>query len=85
MHSTRLALKGIEDGKVDFQIQCGPAVGAFNQWVKGTRFQDRSARHVDEIGGLLMVESSRFLEQQYGRIFGRVGQAAPRNASPLSG
>ncbi|MGZ8219535.1 PfaD family polyunsaturated fatty acid/polyketide biosynthesis protein [Methylomagnum sp.] len=84
VHSTRLAMRGIEDGKVDFQIQCGPAIGAFNQWVKGTRYQDWRARHVDEIGELLMVEAARFLERQYGRMFGQVGHAAIRNASPLA-
>lgn len=73
VHSTRLALNGVEDGKVDFQIQCGPAMGAFNQWVKGTRYQDWHARHVDEIAELLMDQAARLLEGHYSRLFGRTG------------
>ncbi|MEE2577673.1 hypothetical protein QO176_33585, partial [Pseudomonas aeruginosa] len=34
--SSASAIKGDPDAKVDFQIHCGPALGAFNQWVKGT-------------------------------------------------
>jgi trans-AT polyketide synthase/acyltransferase/oxidoreductase domain-containing protein len=35
VHSTRLALKGIEEGKVDFQIQCGPAMGRLQPMGEG--------------------------------------------------
>jgi trans-AT polyketide synthase/acyltransferase/oxidoreductase domain-containing protein len=31
--SGRLALQGVAERKVDFQVHCGPAMGAFNQWV----------------------------------------------------
>ncbi|MFO7643092.1 MAG: PfaD family polyunsaturated fatty acid/polyketide biosynthesis protein [Desulfosarcina sp.] len=30
------AKKGIVDRAIDFQIWCGPAMGAFNEWVKGS-------------------------------------------------
>lgn len=41
----------------NFQIFCGPAMGAFNQWVKGTRYEDWKNRHVHEIAELLMHEA----------------------------
>jgi PfaD family protein len=30
------ANKGVSDRKLDYQVWCGPAMGAFNEWVKGT-------------------------------------------------
>ncbi|MFZ5563498.1 MAG: PfaD family polyunsaturated fatty acid/polyketide biosynthesis protein, partial [Thermodesulfobacteriota bacterium] len=34
--SSRWGVTGEADRKVDFQIWCGPAIGAFNEWVRGT-------------------------------------------------
>jgi trans-AT polyketide synthase, acyltransferase and oxidoreductase domains len=61
VHSTRLAMQGNEEQKVDFQIHCGPAMGAFNQWVKGTELQSWRNRHVDEIGLKIMSATARLL------------------------
>ncbi|MGN8844969.1 ACP S-malonyltransferase [Niallia sp. HCP3S3_B10] len=55
--SAQWALHGEEDNKTDFQILCGSSLGAFNQWVKGTKMEDWRNRHVDEIGILLMNET----------------------------
>jgi trans-AT polyketide synthase/acyltransferase/oxidoreductase domain-containing protein len=54
VHTTRLALAGSEEQKVDYQVHCGPALGAFNQWVKGTELQDWRKRHVALIAERLM-------------------------------
>lgn len=59
--STRWALAGDLDHKVDFQIQCGPALGAFNQWVAGTKLADWHERHVDAIAELMMGETAALL------------------------
>lgn len=43
--SAHWAVQGQTERKVDFQIWCGPAMGAFNEWVKGScleRQEDRS-------------------------------------------
>lgn len=61
---TWLALNGVEEQKVDYQVQCGPALGAFNQWVKGTALEDWQNRHVDEIAEKLMEETALFLNKQ---------------------
>ena len=34
--SSRWANAGVEDRQVDFQIWCGPAMGAFNEWTRGS-------------------------------------------------
>lgn len=64
-YSTRLALGGSEENKVDYQIHCGPALGAFNQWVKGTILEDWKQRHVDVIAVKLMIETAVLLNQRY--------------------
>ncbi|MBQ0826803.1 ACP S-malonyltransferase [Streptomyces sp. RG38] len=65
-HSQRAAMAGSADSRVDFQVHCGPALGAFNQWVKGTRLEDWRARHVDEIGVRLMEATARHLHDAHG-------------------
>lgn len=63
VHATRLALRGDTDSKVDFQIQCGPAMGAFNEFVRGTRHEPWRARHVDGIAELLMAGAATLLQE----------------------
>ena len=59
----RAAFAGEAARKVDFQVHTGPALGAFNQWVKGTDLEDWRQRHADEIGKKLMSETSILLHQ----------------------
>jgi trans-AT polyketide synthase/acyltransferase/oxidoreductase domain-containing protein len=62
--ATKLALEGADDEKVDFQIPCGPSLGALNRWVKGTNFESWRNRKTWEIGKLLMEETAVFLNRQ---------------------
>jgi trans-AT polyketide synthase/acyltransferase/oxidoreductase domain-containing protein len=54
VHSSRLALQGAVAEKVNFQIHCGPSLGAFNAWVKGTELEPWRTRHVVHIGEAIM-------------------------------
>jgi trans-AT polyketide synthase/acyltransferase/oxidoreductase domain-containing protein len=63
-HSTKLALQGDEKQRVDFQVYCGPALGAFNQWVRGTALESWTQRHVHRIGEKLMEETARLLNEK---------------------
>jgi len=67
--TTNLALTGSPGQQVDYQIQCGPALGAFNQWVKGTDLEDWRNRHVDEIGKKLMEETAEILNQRIKQLY----------------
>lgn len=69
-HTTRLALEGKSESKIDYQIHCGPALGAFNQWVKGTPLENWRNRHVDLIGKQLMEETAGLLAQRLVSITG---------------
>ncbi len=61
IHTSRLALSGNEAQRVDFQIHCGPAQGAFNAWVKHTPLEAWQHRHVDQIAEKIMTESALYL------------------------
>jgi trans-AT polyketide synthase/acyltransferase/oxidoreductase domain-containing protein len=67
-YSTRLALKGNVDSQVDFQVHIGPALGAFNQWVKGTELENWRNRHVHEIALKLLNETAELLNQRYSNL-----------------
>lgn len=64
----RLAKAGRPEDRIDFEIHCGPAMGAFNAWVHGTPLADWRRRHVDEIGLKLMSEAARLLEARYAAL-----------------
>jgi trans-AT polyketide synthase/acyltransferase/oxidoreductase domain-containing protein len=68
IHTSRLALRGNPEDKVDYQIHCGPAMGAFNQWVKGTPLENWRNRHVDEIAQRLMVAAAQLLDRRFQEI-----------------
>jgi trans-AT polyketide synthase, acyltransferase and oxidoreductase domains len=69
IHTARLALRGDPDNKVDYQIHCGPALGAFNQWVQGTPLANWRNRHVDEIAELLMTSTAQLLERRMQQFY----------------
>ena len=44
--SSRWANAGIADRQVDYQIWCGPAMGAFNEWVRGSFLEPWENRRI---------------------------------------
>ena len=63
-YSTRSAFQGEIAEKMNFQIHTGPALGAFNQWVKGTSMESWRNRHVDQIGIKIMDEAASMLQER---------------------
>lgn len=68
-YSQRIALEGREEDRVNFQVSCGPAQGAFNVWAEGTDLAAWRNRHVDEVAHLLMDETCAILHDRIGRLF----------------
>ncbi|MES5395080.1 ACP S-malonyltransferase [Bacillus amyloliquefaciens] len=64
-----LALEGQEKQKVNFQVHCGPSLGAFNHWVKGTDLESWRNRHVDDIGEKMMNETESLLRRRLDTLF----------------
>ena len=65
VHSTRIAMRGTEEEKVNYQVHCGPALGSFNQWVKGTSLESWRNRHVDDIAERIMHGAATVLTSRY--------------------
>jgi PfaD family protein len=70
---SRWARLGDEERKRDYQIWCGPSMGAFNDWVRGTALEPLEARGVVAIADALLtgagvLQRARFLESQGVRV-----------------
>jgi PfaD family protein len=52
--SSRWANAGEPARKLDYQVWCGPAMGAFNEWVKGSFLEDWRNRRVVAVAGNLL-------------------------------
>jgi len=75
VRTSRLALAGDKECKVDYQVHTGPALGAFNQWVKGTPLEHWRQRHVDEIARALMNGTAELMSQHLNHML-RLATAA---------
>ena len=82
IHTTRLAMRGVEEDRVNYQIQCGPALGAFNQWVKGTPLESWRNRSVADIAERVMQGAADILTHRYADML-RLGAATPSAAFQL--
>ncbi|MCP4285162.1 MAG: PfaD family polyunsaturated fatty acid/polyketide biosynthesis protein, partial [Gammaproteobacteria bacterium] len=76
VHTSRLAMEGSDEQRVDYQVHCGPALGAFNQWVKGTELEAWRNRHVAEIGKKLMQETAALLNRRFAVLSGNGANGA---------
>jgi PfaD family protein len=43
------AIRGVPERKIDYQLWCGPAMGAFNRWVRGTFLAELAHRSVVQV------------------------------------
>lgn len=64
-HCNKLAINGIAEQKVNFQIQCGSAMGAFNHWAKNSPLANWQNRHVVTLAKELMEQAAVFLMKKY--------------------
>ncbi len=60
--AAKWAQDGVLDRKVDFQIYCGPSLGAFNRWIKGSYLEFPKNRRVADVARNLM-EASMYLKR----------------------
>lgn len=58
------AIEGDAEHQSDFQIMCGPALGAFNQWVKGTELENWKNRTIVGIADKIMNSAADY-QQEY--------------------
>ena len=64
------AIEGVATRKMDYQIWCGPAMGAFNRWVRGSFLADLSNRTVVQIALNLLEGAAIITRAQQFRSIG---------------
>lgn len=68
--ASRWAIDGEPSRVMDYQIWCGPAMGAFNRWSSGTFLADQENRSVVQIARNLLEGSAAITRAQQLRTFG---------------
>jgi PfaD family protein len=74
--SSRWSNSGEKGREADYQIWCGPSMGAFNNWVAGTYLQAPENRRVAEVAEHLMRGAAYLYRVQHLKLQGV--QFAPR-------
>jgi trans-AT polyketide synthase/acyltransferase/oxidoreductase domain-containing protein len=70
VHTVRLALRGRPEDRVDFQVHSGPAMGALNDWLRGTELESWRNRHVVTLANEIMTGTAQFLSRRIGSLVG---------------
>ena len=68
--SSRWAIAGDSSRRTDYQIWCGPAMGAFNQWTSGSFLAEPAARSVVQVALNLMEGAAVVTRAQQLRSYG---------------
>ncbi len=68
--ASRWAIDGNEDRESDYQIWCGPAMGAFNRWVEGSFLEPSEARTVAQVALNLLEGATVVTRAQQLRSYG---------------
>ena len=85
--ASKWAISGEPERRADYQIWCGPSMGAFNAWVAGTFLEDVGERSVGEVALNLLEGAAQIQRAHQLRMLGvDVGPAAfaprPRHHLP---
>ena len=68
--SSRWAIGGDPDRVLDYQIWCGPSMGAFNSWVAGSYLEQCEHRNVDQVALNLLEGAAQISRAQQARACG---------------
>jgi trans-AT polyketide synthase/acyltransferase/oxidoreductase domain-containing protein len=64
------AIRGVPERKLDYQVWCGPAMGAFNRWARGTFLAELPHRSVVQVALNLLEGAAVFTRAQQLRSIG---------------
>ena len=68
--SSRWAIDGAPDRVMDYQIWCGPSMGAFNSWVAGSYLEPCEHRNVDQVALNLLEGAAHISRAHQARVCG---------------
>jgi len=78
------AISGADDRKIDYQIWCGPAMGAFNQWARGSFLESPEHRQTATLAMNLMLGASIATRVNWLRAQGVALPAEAARFSPVT-
>jgi trans-AT polyketide synthase/acyltransferase/oxidoreductase domain-containing protein len=86
--SSRWANAGEPTRRMDYQVWCGPSMGAFNEWARGSFLEDRLERRVAVVARNLLYGAAVMLRASALRSQGldlppAVGRALPRTDAEI--
>ncbi len=82
--SSHWANRGAADRKFDFQVWCGPAMGAFNEWVRGTHLEAPGERRAVSVGRNILVGAAVAGRAQMMKMQGLSADACDGRFRPLT-
>ena len=82
--SAHWARLGAPDRVEDYQIWCGPAMGAFNDWVRGSFLEVPENRHVATVGRNMLFHAAVLLRAAVLRAQGVALPASATRCAPLT-
>jgi PfaD family protein len=82
--SSRWANAGEPTRQIDYQVWCGPAMGAFNEWVKGSFLEEPRQRRVVVVARNLLYGACVLTRLQMLRVQGVSVPAAWARLTPLT-
>lgn len=68
--ASKWAIDGEPGRALDYQIWCGPAMGSFNTWVKGSFLEDPTQREVVQIALNVLEGAAQITRAQQARSYG---------------
>lgn len=83
-HSPKWAIAGDPGRRMDYQVWCGPAMGAFNEWAKGSHLEAPANRRVTEVAHNLLYGAAVILRGNLLRAQGVPLPAAAADLRPLT-
>ena len=77
------ANRGVEDRKLDYQVWCGPAMGAFNEWVKGSFMEATEQRRVATVAWNILFGAAVLMRANQLKLQGVPIDDAAELSTPL--
>lgn len=68
--ASRWATQGVPDRQADYQVWCGPSMGAFNEWAKGSFLELPANRHLAAVAHSLMRGAALLKRAEIARLQG---------------
>jgi trans-AT polyketide synthase/acyltransferase/oxidoreductase domain-containing protein len=82
--TSRWANAGVEDRRMDYQVWCGPAMGAFNAWAAGSFLEEACNRNAVTIGLNILYHAAVLQRVQYLQQIGLPWRMPAKAMAPKS-